>query len=315
MPTQLTFIPTGPWNMTKYFSWDEDTTYGDIDTASPVYAGWQGVKRIELASDIDVELFFESGSGWTYYRPVDKARNFSVNVDFGVLDIALWQWMTTLPNFTTPANTLAKSRTFIVARKMNSAGTMTEYFQMLRNCVPTALELNLINGQIVSGRCTLVPRLISTPTITNPLTTPTIPAAGTLSLPLWRPLDAGNAAITIATISNPVISMTIRWNYGWALDRVWGTELLDAATLAFLTVSGTMTIKTGLDMLQRAKVESGSLQSGMFAAKAAMKTAAGFINFVNMTYRRVTESLEYGSSNSQDEVYEFDAPTATITAS
>ena len=178
MPTQITFTPSGPWNMTKYFAWDEDTTYGDFDTASPTYTGWQGVKRIEMSNDIDVELFYESGSGFTYYRAVDKARNFSVNVDFGAVDIALLQWMTTLPNFTTPANTLAKSRTFIICRKINNAGTMTEAFQLLKNCVPSVLEINLVQGQIVSGRATLVPRLISAPAFTNPLTTPTIPAAG-----------------------------------------------------------------------------------------------------------------------------------------
>jgi hypothetical protein len=315
MPTQITFVPSGPWNMTKYFSWDEDTTYGDLDIASPAYTGWQGVKRIEMNSDIDVELFYESGSGFTYYRAVDKARNFSVNVDFGVVDIALLQWMTTLPNFTTPALTLAKSRTFVIARKVNIAGTMTETYQILRNCVPSALEINLVQGQIVSGRATLVPRLISAPTGTSPYTTPTIPAAGSLSLPLWRPLDAGTGAITIATIANPVTAMTVRWNYGWAYDKLWGSELLDAATLAFLTCSGSMTVKQGFGFLERAKVETGSLQTTKFAAKAAMKTATGFFNFTDMTYARLTENLEYGSPNSTDEQFEFNAPTCTVTAS
>ena len=315
MPTQLAFIPTGPWNMTKYFSWNEDATYGDIVTASPSYTGWQGVKRIDMSSDIDVELFYESGSGFTFYRAVDKARNFSVNVDFGMVDTPLLIWMTTLPNFATPASTLAKSRTFAIVRKINkSPSTMTEYTQLLKNAVPSALELNLVQGQIVSGRATLVPRLISAPAEPSPLTTPTIPAAGSLVLPLWRPVDAGSSAIKIATVANPVSAMTIRWNYGWAYDKIWGSELLDAATLAYLTVSGTMTIKQGLDFLQRAKVESGSLQTTKFAATAQLKTAAGLLTFTDMTFSRLAESLEYGSTNSTDEVYDFNAPTCVLTA-
>lgn len=314
MPTQLTFIPSGPWNMTKYFSWNEDTTYGDIVTASPSYTGWQGVKRIDMSSDIDVELFYESGSGFTYYRAVDKARNFSVNVDFGMVDTPLLIWATTLPNFTTPANTLAKSRTFAIVRKINKVATMTEQTQLLRNCVPSALELSLVQGQIVSGRMTLVPRLISAPVDPSPLTTPTIPAAGSLVLPLWRPLDAGSSAIKFATVANPVTAMTIRWNYGWSYDKVWGSELLDASTLAYLTVSGTITVKQGLDFLQRAKVETGSLQTTKFAATAQLKTAAGLLTFTDMTYSRLAEALEWGSTNSTDEVYDFNAPTCVLTA-
>ena len=58
--------------------------------------------------------------------------------------------------------------------------------------------------------------------------------------------------------------MTIRWNYGWAYDKLWGSELLDAGSLAYLTASGTMTVKQGFGFLERAKVESGSLQTTKF---------------------------------------------------
>ena len=44
-----------------------------------------------------------------------------------------------------------------------------------------------------------------------------------------------------------------------------------------------------------------------------MKTATGFLNFTDMTYQRMSENLEYGSANSTDEVYDFNAPTCTVT--
>ena len=247
MPTQIDFPSTGPWNMTRYFMWHEDAVFGDLDTSSPAYFAWHGIQKIDLRSIVDYDLFYEAGSGFTYYRAVDKAHNFEINVDFGISEVtstSMLTWATTLPNFGTPANTLAKARTFVIARKVNVAGAMTETFQLLRHFMPSALEITGQESTVTAGRMTLAGRLISTPTSTNPLTTPTFPALGSISLPIWRHIDAGNSAITHNAISYPITQWTARWDYGLAIDRVYGSDLVDAITLASLKASGSFVSKS-----------------------------------------------------------------------
>ncbi|HTH23126.1 MAG TPA: hypothetical protein VL854_12985 [Nitrososphaeraceae archaeon] len=317
MPTQINFPSTGPWNMTRYFMWHEDAVFGDLDISSPAYTAWFGVNKIDVKSIVDYELFYEAGSGFTYYRAVDKAHNFEINVDFGVADIPVLQWATTLPNFGTPANTLAKARTFVVARKVNVAGTMTETFQLLRHFMPSALEMNLQESQLISGRMTLAGRLISTPTSTNPLTTPTFPALGSISLPMWRHIDAGNSAITHNAISYPITQMTARWDYGLAIDRVYGSDLVDAITLASLKASGSIVSKSFKDLVMRQYPEQatvGALQTNKYAVVAKLKSGSSKINYTDVVLTNLAEMLEFGGQTTSEESFDFEAPTAVIDA-
>lgn len=315
MPTQIDFPLTTPAVMTRYLMWHEDAVYGDLDTSSPAYTAFFGVNRIHLRSDVDAELFYEAGSGYTWYACVDKGRNFSVDVDFAVAQIAEMQHWTTLPNFGTPANTLAKAKTFLVVRKINNAGAMTESFQFLRHTFPTSLEVTMAQSALITGRLTLVPRLISKPVFTanGGLTTPTFPALGSISLPIWRHIDAGNSAITIGGVAYPMEQMTVRYTQGFDFDRAYGSELIDSGSLGTLIVNGTFTSHAFKDMVLEGTIETGSLQTAGVAATAKMKSGSGQFNFTKLTVKNLDQMIEFGSNNSQDATFDYEAQVCTIT--
>lgn len=314
MPTQINFPLTTPANMTRYVMWHEDAVYGDLDTASPAYTALFGVNKIHLRSDVDAELFYEAGSGYTWYAVVDKGRNFTVDMDFSVAQIAELQHWTTLPNFGTPANTLAKSKTFLLCRKINSSGTMTEAFQFLRHTYPTSLEFTLAQSALINGKVTLVPRLISTPIFTanGGLTTPTLPSLGSISLPIWRHIDAGNNALTINAINYPLQTMTVRYTQGMVFDRAYGSELVDAGTLGTLVVNGTFTSKSFFDTVMEGKVETGALQTAGVAASVKMKSGSGTITFTKFTVKNLDQMINFGANETQESTFDFEAQTAVI---
>jgi hypothetical protein len=314
MPTEINFPLTTPATMTRYVMWHEDAVYGDLDISSPVYTGFFAVNKVHLRSDVDAELFYEAGSGYTWYACVDKGRNFTVDMDFAVAQIAELQHWTTLPNFGTPANTLAKAKTFLLARKINSAGTMTEAFQFLRHTFPTSLEFTLQQSALITGRLTVVPRLISKPIFTanGGLTTPTLPALGSISLPIWRHIDAGTAAITIGGVAYPMESMTVRYTQGFDFDRAYGSELIDAGSLGTLTVNGTFTSHAFKDLVMEGTVETGSLQTAGVAAIAIMKAGSGKFTFTKFTVKNLDQMIEFGSNNSQEATFDYEAQTAVI---
>lgn len=201
-----------------------------------------------------------------------------------------------------------------MCRKVNQAGAMTEAFQLMKHAVPTSLEINMAQSAQITGRTTLAPRLISKPTFTNPLTTPVMPALGSISLPIWRAADAGPSnAITINAVPYPITSMSVRITQGYAFDRVYGSELLDAATLGTLTVSGTFTSKSFKDMVLRGNIEAGAIQSAGVPAVAKLKSGSGQLNFTKFTIKNMDEMIEFGSNTTQDETFDYEANAVTVT--
>lgn len=141
-----------------------------------------------------------------------------------------------------------------------------------------------------------------------------MPALGSISLPIWRAPDAGANAITINAIPYPITNMTVRITQGYAFDRVYGSELLDAATLGTLTVSGTFTSKAFKDMVLRGAAEAGALQSTTFPATVQLKSGAGKLTFSKFAIKNLDETIEFGSNTTQDETFDYEANTVVVTA-
>ena len=306
----LTYPQTGHWNITRPIQYTIEgttpATYGVTPTSSPSFTVAGAIQEIQ---DIPIaQSFIKRQLGKReYYKNLLTKHMVTFELKFAPYNITLMNYGAAVAN---GAGTVDESLTFMKAKKVNVAGTLTEQFYLYKGCVMGSLDIN-VAGKEVEVTSQWVAQQKTGPAA-HGLTTPTLRTFSDVSSTPWTHLDNGTNPLTINAVTYPCTKFHINFNNNLAIDDdVNGDDLISKPQQGNRDITGDFEVIVGKDFALEGSVNSGATLPA-YSASYVLKTATATITLTDLSIKQYTEGEKSDESKSTRIPFTFEASNAVI---
>jgi hypothetical protein len=243
MTNQIPYPVVTSSDQTYPVQYIEETTYGALVTASPVYT------PVKVAGDLTpkidgLELPVRQAGSYTLYSSQSAGHDYGFTLNLSPTEIGIMKY---------GANGVAnKDKSIQIpivyeqAEAATSTATSTFYMYALGAKCNT-LTLNTAGRTLVNATSEWICREWTKPSKVSGLTTPTFTTFGSYSDAVLSNIDSGNLPLTIGSTTYAVSNFSITWNnnlFPWS--GVGSDEgMIEALKLGPIDITGTFTTPVG----------------------------------------------------------------------
>ena len=308
MTNQIPFPATTSAQALYPFQYIEETTYGQLITASPSYV------PVEIAGDITptrdaVEI--EVGQSGTYYNYASQSagHDYSFTVDIKPTNIGVMKYGA--DPITNPQS-LQFARAFKRALGTNYLNTFYEYYL---GCRVNSLTLTTTARDLASASMEVFARDFTVESQTSGLTTPDFTLFSEITNPVISNVDSDYLPFTFNGTPRAVQNFSITWNNNLARVNLVGSEqgLTEQIVLGHIGVTGSWTEIVGKDTVMETMVHD--FPQVAVNAKMKFKAANCFANITGLKITSLERPIPSQPGEPLTNTMNFTAISGTLTTS
>lgn len=247
MSSQITWSPTGAWNVVKPLQYVAQTDINAIPTASPSFTA--AAINGELRPKVDHMTVDVRRLGDRHiYKQIAVGHDYGFGFSLNPYNLPLLKYGSEAPNETTPTGTSAEYLGFVVSYYQAVGGSLSEHYLLMHGAKCNTLEMSVTPTGLVEANMEWLCRKIDTPNTSHGLTTPTFLTNASITSPPLSHVDNGATPLVIDGTSYPCSNFRINWNNNLIPDRYNGSDLVDSLTVGNREITGSMTIPVGKNL-------------------------------------------------------------------
>ena len=314
-PPALTYPLVTSATASNPFCYTEETTYGNLKTASPVFTAVAVAQDITYKVDnipIDVG---QAGSHYLYSTSVG-GHNYSLTIPFHPYDLTFSRYATQTPNYTTPTTTAASSLQFLYkAKRAQGTAQLYDAYTIFLGFRPASMSYSVSAQGLVEANMELMGREVYTSVATDGgYTSPTIPTFASVTGAVFQDADSAALPLTIDGVAYTGDNFNITWNLGtFAKSYLGGGGYAETVLPGPIRISGSFTTPIGggqgLETLAAAATQPG------VTGKYTLKSGACVINMTKMVFTAQDNTILSTPTAPAEDAFTFNCSLATIDTS
>lgn len=268
----MSYVPTGPFTITKHLQYVEETTYGTTPTSTPSFTNAGSIIDLRETLEESVNRYRRLGSE-DMYKQLETGELYSFEVTYQPTASTLIKYGTQAPGGT---GTIEKSLSFVYSEDIND--TENYVFFEGAKCDRTRIEVTPTSVLVTQN---WICQNITTPSSSHGLTTPTFASADT-GTP-WVGADGGSNPFTHNSNNYDVDRFVIE------VERNLDAIQVNGQTQISFLVPTNREITGEFDVLRKDTTLIADMKTlAQRTASYVLKSATSTVSFTNM----VLESLK-----------------------
>ena len=244
MTNQIPYPVVTSSDQTYPVQYIEETTYGTLVTASPVYT------PVKVAGDLTpkidgLELPVRQAGSYTLYSSQSAGHDYGFTLNLSPTEIGIMKY-----GANAVANKDKSIQIPIVYQQAEGTAALNTYYMYALGAKCNSLTLNSSGRTLLTATSEWINREWTKPTQTSGLTSPTFTTFGSYSDPVLSNVDSGNLPLTINSVTYGVSDFAITWNNNLFPVNLIGSDdgLIEALKLGPIDITGSFSTPVGANL-------------------------------------------------------------------